>query len=111
MKNKERIMAILDEVEKLYPDKTTEHLVGILRADVMLAYEYAENCNLHRVLTTVGHYNWLGGLYKGLESSAKKSELPDVFDKIENKIHDAESLLVSDLVEILKTKCRYKKSL
>jgi hypothetical protein len=106
MEDKERIMAILDEIESLYPDRTTEHLVGILRAEVELAYEYAENCNLHRVLTTVGHYNWIGGLYKGLKRGlVQKSELPDVLDKIEDKIRDAEFLLKHDLVEILKTKC------
>jgi hypothetical protein len=107
MKNEERIMAILDEIERLYPDMTTEHVVGILRADVLLAYEYAEKCNLHRVLTTIGHYNWIGGLYDGLNK--KESEMSDVFDKIKYKIHDAESLLVNDLEEILNTKCRYKK--
>jgi hypothetical protein len=113
MKNKERIMTILDEIKRLYPDRTTEHLVSSLRKRVEWAYEYAENCDLGGVLTAVGHYNWLGGLYRGLKESLTKREsgVPDVFDKIEDKIHDAEFLLVNDLEEILKTKCRYKNSL
>jgi hypothetical protein len=110
MKNKERIMAILDEIESLYADRTTEHLVDSLRKRVEWAYEYAEDCDLHGVLTVVGHYNWLGGLYQGLKRGLvkKESDLPDVLDKIEDKIHYAEFLLVNDLVEMLKTKCGCK---
>jgi hypothetical protein len=107
MEDKERIMAILDEIESLYPDRTTEHLVDALRKRVEWAYEYAEDCDLHGVLTAVGHYNWLGGLYRGLKRGLTKgeSELPNVLDKIEDKIRDAEFLLKHDLVEMLKTKC------
>jgi hypothetical protein len=113
MKNKERIMTILDEIESLYPDRTTEHLVSCLQKRVEWAYEYAENCDLYGVLTSVGHYNWLGGLYRGLKESLTKREsgVSDVFDKIEDKIRDAEFLLVNDLVQILKTKCGREASL
>ena len=110
MKNKERIMTILDEIKRLYPDRTTEHLVSSLRERVEWAYEYAEKCDLYGALTSVGHYNWLGGLYRGLKEDLTKrgSGVPSIFDKIEEKIHDAEFLLVSDLVQILKTKCGCK---
>jgi len=53
MKNKERVMAILDEVESLYADRTTEHLVDSLRKRVEWAYEYAEKCDLDGVLTSM----------------------------------------------------------
>ena len=107
MNNKERIMTILDEIKRLYPDRTTEHLVSSLQKRVEWAYEYAENCYLDGVLTAVGHYNWLGGLYRGLKESLIRREpgISNVIDKIEDKIHSAEYLLVNDLVQILKTKC------
>jgi len=112
MKNKERIMAIIDEIKSLHHDSTTERLVDSLRERVEWAYERAEKCDLDSVLMSIGHYNWLGGLYRGLKRGfAKESGLPSVFDKIEDKIHDAEYLLVNDLVEILETKCGCKKNI
>jgi hypothetical protein len=106
MKNRDRIMAILDEIEDLSSDIGTEYIVNALRERVEWAYGHAEDCDLYGVLTIVGHYNWLGGLYKGLKRGlVQKSELPDVLDKIEDKIRDAEFLLERDLVEMLKTKC------
>jgi hypothetical protein len=61
MKNKERIMAILDEIRSLNSDRITENLVDALQREVEWAYEYAENCDLHEVLITIGFYNWYGG--------------------------------------------------
>jgi hypothetical protein len=111
MKNKERIMAIIDEIKSLHHDITTEHLVDSLRERVEWAYECAEKCDLDGVLTSIGHYNWLGGLYKGLKRGIiKESGIPNVLDKIEDKIRHAEFLLVNDLVQILKTKCGYRTS-
>jgi hypothetical protein len=103
IKNKDRIMAILDEIKDLSSDRTTEYLVYALQKRVGWAYEYAEKCDLHGVIATVGYYDWLGGLYKGL--TKKESGVSDVLGKIEDKIRYAEYLLVSDLVEMLKTKC------
>jgi hypothetical protein len=107
MKNRDKIMAILDEIEDLSSDRRTEYLVDALRKRVEWAYEHAEKCDLRGVFIAVRQYDWLGGLYKGL--TKKESEImPNVFDKIEDKIHDAEYLLVDDLVEMLKTKCGCK---
>jgi hypothetical protein len=102
MKNRDRIMAILDEIEDLSSDIGTEYIVNALRERVEWAYGHAEDCDLYGVLTIVGYYNWLGGLYRGLEKGSIKE---DVLDKIEDKIRDAEFLLERDLVEMLKTKC------
>ena len=105
MKNKERIMAILDEIRSLSSDRITEYLADALQIRVKWAYEYAENCNLPEVLLAIGSYNWYGGLYRGLKNDLIEK---DVIVKIERKIHDAEDLLVSDLVEIMRTKCGYR---
>jgi len=107
MKNRERIMAILDEIEDLSSDRRTEYLVHALQKRVEWAYGHAKKCDLHGVFIAVMQYDWLGGLYKGL--TKKESEMtPDVLDKIEDKIHNAEYLLVSDLIEMLKTNCGCK---
>jgi len=104
MKNRERIMAILDEIEDLSSDWRTEHIVHALRKRVDWAYGHAEHCDLGEVLTVVGYYDWLGGLYMGL--TKKESKITsDVLDKIKDKIYSAKYLLVSDLVEMLKTNC------
>jgi hypothetical protein len=102
MKNKERIMAILDEIRSLSSDRITENLADALQMRVEWAYEYAENCNLPEVLLAIGSYNWYGGQYRGLKKDLIEK---DVIVKIEKKIHNAEDLLVSDLAEILRTKC------
>jgi hypothetical protein len=107
MNNKEKIMAILDEIKSLSSDRITENFVDALQKRVEWAYEYAEKCDLYKVLFAVGRYTWFGGEYRGLKQSDLEKGLieEEVLVKIEKKIYDAEDLLARDLAKILQEKC------
>jgi hypothetical protein len=102
MKNKERVMAMLDEIRELYSDVLTENLIDRLQIWAKIAYESAERCDLRDVLFAVVTYTRLGEDYWFMRRSLIEE---DVLVKIARKISDAEDLLIDDVTKILQTKC------
>jgi hypothetical protein len=102
MNNKEKVMAMLDEIRGLYSDVLTENLVDRLQIWAKAAYESAERCDLRNVLFAIVTYTKLGEDYRFMRRGLIEG---DLLVKIVDKISDAEDLLMDDLTKILQTKC------